>query len=182
MIVLSRSPASPSSDHDNGGQTAANPVDLLSQCADAFKLARSAVSEVDSCSRAQVELPRKFHEDFGRFADVYPVNRCAFEEDKAKPVTVEAGWTTVSPRRRSRRSRRQPLPSGTAPVSAPLVASTNRFEVLADVDDTPSTVTEHDDPGESAQASRAAKLSEIDLGCVDLIDLFRVGSKDQSLH
>ena len=27
-----------------------------------------------------------------------------------------------------------------------------------------------------------AKLSEIDLGCVDLIDLFRVGSKDQSLH
>jgi hypothetical protein len=32
MIVLSRSPASPSSDHDNGGQTAANPVDLLSQC------------------------------------------------------------------------------------------------------------------------------------------------------
>jgi hypothetical protein len=27
-----------------------------------------------------------------------------------------------------------------------------------------------------------AKLSELDLGCVDLIDLFRVGSKDQSLH
>ena len=29
---------------------------------------------------------------------------------------------------------------------------------------------------------QSAKLSEIDLGCVDLIDLFRVGSKDQSLH
>jgi hypothetical protein len=37
MIVLSRSPASPSSDHDNGGQTAANPVELLSHCADACK-------------------------------------------------------------------------------------------------------------------------------------------------
>jgi hypothetical protein len=31
------------------------------------------------------------------------------------------------------------------------VASTNRFEVLADEDETPSPVTEHDDPGESAQ-------------------------------
>ena len=31
------------------------------------------------------------------------------------------------------------------------MASTNRFEVLADEDDTPSPVTEHDDPGESAQ-------------------------------
>ena len=33
-----------------------------------------------------------------------------------------------------------------------------------------------------AIAAIFAKLSEIDLGCVDLIDLFRVGSKDQSLH
>ena len=33
-----------------------------------------------------------------------------------------------------------------------------------------------------AQQPPPAKLSEIDLGCVDLIDLFRVGSKDQSLH
>jgi hypothetical protein len=106
------------------------------------------VSEVGSCSRAQVELHRKYHKAFGRYADVYPVNRCAFEEIRTK---VEAGWTTVSPRRQSRRSRRQPLPSCTAPISAPLVASTNRFEVLADEDETSSPATEHDDPGESAQ-------------------------------
>ena len=31
------------------------------------------------------------------------------------------------------------------------VHSTNQFEVLADEDETPSPVTEHDDPGESAQ-------------------------------
>ena len=36
--------------------------------------------------------------------------------------------------------------------------------------------------GLSGDAAHSAKLSEIDLGCVDLIDLFRVGSKDQSLH
>ena len=35
---------------------------------------------------------------------------------------------------------------------------------------------------ESSVLTESAKLSEIDLGCVDLIDLFRVGSKDQSLH
>ena len=86
----------------------------ISYHADAFQLARSAVSEVGSCSRAQVELHRKYHKEFGRFADVYPVNRCAFEEIRTK---VEAGWTTVSPRRRSRRSHRQPLPSGTASSS-----------------------------------------------------------------
>ena len=37
-------------------------------------------------------------------------------------------------------------------------------------------------PIDTIVAVGSANLSEIDLGCVDLIDLFRVGSKDQSLH
>jgi hypothetical protein len=101
-IVLSRSPASTISDDDHGCQTAARTAALLSHSADAFPLARSAVSKVGSCYRAQVELPRKYHKDFGRYADVYPVNRCAFEEDKDKPVPVEAGWTCTLRRRRLR--------------------------------------------------------------------------------
>ena len=48
------------------------------------------MSEVGSCTRAQVELRRKYHKEFGRYADVYPVNRCAFEEIR---TNVEAGWT-----------------------------------------------------------------------------------------
>jgi hypothetical protein len=96
MIVLSRSPASTISDDANGGQTAASPVDLLSHCADAFQLARSAVSEVGSCTRAQVELHRKYHKEFGRYADVYPVNRCAFEEMRTN-VEVSVLCDSVHP-------------------------------------------------------------------------------------
>ena len=54
------------------------------------------------------------------------------------------------------------------------MASTNRFEVLADEDETPSPVTEHDDPGESAQ-DLAAHVVHMQTAALKVVTLLSSG-------